>query len=505
MPQEPKKNKKPGLRSEASRLKNIQNATETPADIKKSAENEAVSTTESAQKKNISRKTVAANSSGQIIRKPRPTEHHNQGNVVSNESNVTKPKPTDNSDEFKDSPKLDSPLLAFGNEAGKVINEITLAPGETQRLKIILVEHREAITNAFQIFLKMFDSSHNATKDVNCWFNYRANRWFTPLNLSTDDPSKGGIEGNQCESANPATNDWRAIGFNPSKNYIWYPRDQFKAPIPIAEFIIQASQDWSDDFATFEVDKDNTMFVQTPNTKDPSLNQYEQKCYFDMVLTIRRSENNADGLATESDKGGYSGGGIGTISDSMDSGGGNKLGSLDFRHIIGGPLKACVEAQEESARATYNYITSTVLQGDEDGIADFKPVMLSFFYIKEGHYYELSLPLMSVIPIPYLDIGHIDLNFQAMVTYSNKLQGSDKYELKACYPTYTSETKVDETSNSETTGRQHININLRATTADQPAGMSKLIQILDQQITNYTQLPANDENQPLAIEEGTDH
>ena len=31
------------------------------------------------------------------------------------------------------------------------------------------------------------------------------------------------------------------------------------------------------------------------------------------------------------------------------------------------------------------------------------------------------------------------------------------------------------------------------------------IQILDQQMTNFTQLPANDENQPPASEDGADH
>lgn len=37
------------------------------------------------------------------------------------------------------------------------------------------------------------------------------------------------------------------------------------------------------------------------------------------------------------------------------------LGELDFNRIIGGPLSACVNAQEEAAQATLDYLTGWCL------------------------------------------------------------------------------------------------------------------------------------------------
>jgi hypothetical protein len=163
----------------------------------------------------------------------------------------------------------------------------------------------------------------------------------------------------------------------------------------------------------------------------------------------------------------------------------NKLASLDFKHIIGGPLKACVEAQEEAARASYDYITASLMEKDKDGVADFKPVMMHFYFIMNGSYNELSIPLMSILPIPYMNIEHVDLNFQAEVTFSDKSKSNDKYELKACYPVFRDTTNIDTTTQSDITVRQNIDIKLRASTTDQPVGISKLIQVLGTEMSRF--------------------
>lgn len=172
----------------------------------------------------------------------------------------------------------------------------------------------------------------------------------------------------------------------------------------------------------------------------------------------------------------------------------NKLASLDFKHIIGGPLKACVEAQEEAARATYEYITSSMMEKDKKGVADFKPVMMHFYFIMNGSYNELSIPLMSILPIPYMNIDHVDLNFQAEVTYSDKSKSNDKYELKACYPAFRDPTKIDTTTQSDVMVRQNIDIKLRASTTDQPAGISKLIQVVGDEMTRFVQISPTQES-----------
>ncbi len=235
-------------------------------------------------------------------------------------------------------------------------------------------------------------------------------------------------------------------------------------------------------FFAYKTDRENVFHAQACIIENGSRMSH----YAQTVITIPAQEQkpggnngNTTGDGGSGDDGSNGGGsGSGGTND-----GGNKLASLDFRYIIGGPLKACVEAQEESARATTNYMTSAMLEKDENDIADYKPVMMYFYFIKDGSYNELSIPLMSILPIPYMNINHVDLNFQAQVTFSDKGQTNDKYELKACYPTYTAEDKRDTTTLTETTSRQNINIKLRASSIDQPAGISRLIQILDQEMS----------------------
>ena len=183
-----------------------------------------------------------------------------------------------------------APVLVFGDANGKQINEISLAPGEKQTVKIILQEHPKPLTKGIQVQWTMFDSSHNPTDAITCVERPRTNEWITPLNLSSTNESQGGLEGNVSSSNRNQSTNWRWIGYNNRINQFWYPRDQFTPPIAVAEFTIQAPSDWKDKFATLELDREWSMFVESDVTTIGDTSQYKEYCEYDMKLTIRNKK-----------------------------------------------------------------------------------------------------------------------------------------------------------------------------------------------------------------------
>lgn len=398
----------------------------------------------------------------------------------------------------------DPPELVFGDVSGNQLKEFQLSPGEEKKIQIILNKHDETITNSFKLKWTMYDSSHNPTSDISIKKTGK-NGWFSPLNLSSTSTAAGGFKKNELKQENPSTGVWVLTGINSNQEQFWYPTGKFTPPIAVAEFTIQASKNWTDKSATFELDTDSSEFAQTSDTAVKTKNVYITKPKSAMALTIVKHDAQSNDPAKSEDgnggavtaPGGEGGGGGGSIIPNGSDEGNNKLESLSFRSIIGGPLKACVEAQQETANATYNYMTSTVLERDSDGVADFKPVMMRFCFIKDGLLHRLEIPLMTIIPIPYMSIDYVDLNFEAMVTYCKQDTSDGTFTLKACYSDHAGAQKgtteepsngIIEKSKDTITARENISIRIHATTSDQPAGMSRLMEILDNHFTEFTQI-----------------
>ena len=89
------------------------------------------------------------------------------------------------------------------------------------------------------------------------------------------------------------------------------------------------------------------------------------------------------------------------------------LEDLTFENIIAGPLIACVDAQHEASMVAYDYLMDLGFRKDSKNLADYEPVPLTFYFVREGITSKLTLPLLSVVPVPYLLIGHVDLHYQA--------------------------------------------------------------------------------------------
>lgn len=158
------------------------------------------------------------------------------------------------------------------------------------------------------------------------------------------------------------------------------------------------------------------------------------------------------------------------------------LQELDFNRILGAPLSACVNAQEEAAQATLQYLNEVVFTQAGDDNSSLEPVTVSFYFESAGQVHRIVMPLLLIVPVPYLQIDRVDLTFQATVTESRMNHDTRKLSLKAKYSAPGDSAEVSNETKAEYMNKRCIDINLSVTSADMPMGISKLLEIFNNQL-----------------------
>ena len=158
------------------------------------------------------------------------------------------------------------------------------------------------------------------------------------------------------------------------------------------------------------------------------------------------------------------------------------LQELDFNRILGAPLSACVNAQEEAAQATLQYLNEVVFTQAGDDDSSLEPVTASFYFESAGQVHRIVMPLLLIVPVPYLQIDRVDLTFQATVTESRMNHDTRKLSLKAKYSAPGDSAEVSKETKAEYMNKRCIDINLSVTSADMPMGISKLLEIFNNQL-----------------------
>ena len=143
------------------------------------------------------------------------------------------------------------------------------------------------------------------------------------------------------------------------------------------------------------------------------------------------------------------------------------LNSIPFGNIIGGPLAACVQAQAEAAQTTLDYIRGFTMTESHLDVEGAEPITVSFSFIMEGVPTRMTVPLMTIVPIPYMRIEHVDLSFTADITACD----NEKMEAKFASEGYQS-IEEDEKSVSM---QSKMGVHVRASTGDIPSGMAKML------------------------------
>ena len=218
------------------------------------------------------------------------------------------------------------------------------------------------------------------------------------------------------------------------------------------------------------------------------------------------------------------------------------LTQLPFGNIIGGPMKAAIEAQAIAARATVDFIREVGFSpaaptADGDDIDHTDPLFrriggstdtlgrispeadlgeirnVTFTYTSQSEVttpasgqsatpriVSLTVPLLTIVPIPYLRIDEMTIDFMVKITEEirNKQTTSEDTTFNAGvnggHSSWWSPVKVDfntslstkhsstGTSSSRYSTEATMNVHVRAVQDAMPAGLAKVLSILEASI-----------------------
>ncbi len=169
---------------------------------------------------------------------------------------------------------------------------------------------------------------------------------------------------------------------------------------------------------------------------------------------------------------------------------GNEISSLDFNNLIGGPLNAIVQAQAKSAITTANFIREVGF--DESG----KVKNVDFKYNKRNEdgadtEFRLTVPFITMLPIPYLTIERASLEFNARINSVNtqsvektigveteaSASGGFWFASVAMTTNYSYQAKTVTTERAERTYEMHVLVEAGA--AEVPSGTDRLLTLLE--------------------------
>ncbi|MGD1701668.1 DUF2589 domain-containing protein [Dapis sp. BLCC M229] len=176
------------------------------------------------------------------------------------------------------------------------------------------------------------------------------------------------------------------------------------------------------------------------------------------------------------------------------------LQGIPFSSLIGGPLGAAVDAQAQSAQTTIEFINKFGMTGPPDNP---KAMQVEFVYYADGREAKLIVPLLTILPIPYLSVDSVDINFKASINASSSTyqEKTTEEETKAAgsadvkvgwglfsakvhmEASYSSKKDSKATQESKYSVEYTMDVHVHAGQEDMPAGLAKVLNILGDSIT----------------------
>lgn len=195
-----------------------------------------------------------------------------------------------------------------------------------------------------------------------------------------------------------------------------------------------------------------------------------------------------------------------------------QLGALPFGNIIGGPLVAAVEAQAKAARSTVDFIQSVAYKPLSSGTTDPETARelqtVEFVYESGGQNVKLSVPLLSIVPIPYIRIDDMTIQFKANISAETASEDTTTEETKkdvnanvtgkygwgpakveaSFNASYSAKKDSTSAANSKYSVEYTMDIYIHAVQDDMPGGMVEVLKILKENIKGIP--PKNENEQP---------
>ena len=145
------------------------------------------------------------------------------------------------------------------------------------------------------------------------------------------------------------------------------------------------------------------------------------------------------------------------------------LTAIPFMDAIEAPLRACIKAQEMTDQQMRRVLEDELLEKDRKG--SLRPVMMTFELQVDGQVHLLRIPLLSLVPVPFLQLEDIRFSYQLRITTFKKDVFSVKYSNSNAL--YTEEERL----------ASKLDICIHAGVADMSMGLAKLYQMLDNDFT----------------------
>jgi hypothetical protein len=184
----------------------------------------------------------------------------------------------------------------------------------------------------------------------------------------------------------------------------------------------------------------------------------------------------------------------------------SEIQSLSLYHFIGAPLLALVQGQAQAAQATAEFIERVGLAraegSDENAPARVRTVAVG--YTKNGpdgetSNYRMEIPLLSLVPIPALEVKHADFEFSVKITDMVQSEIQTTLAEPQGEPTgWLSPTRVEfraamgktvsKESQTQTLDLQ-MKVTMRVEQADVTTGMAHLFRLFDEAVRRQEEVP----------------
>jgi hypothetical protein len=189
----------------------------------------------------------------------------------------------------------------------------------------------------------------------------------------------------------------------------------------------------------------------------------------------------------------------------------NLLGGIPFSNIIGGPMVAAIDAQGQAAMQTANFIlsvgfgaggTSSGTGGAYNEPLSAQTVFFSYYKTSPSGVTQqmfLEVPLLTIVPIPYIRINAMNINFTANIQADTASQTStsstenlnattndslDYWILKSNFSASMASSSSSNASTNSTYNVQYqMEVNVSAVQDALPAGLQAVLNILSNAIT----------------------
>lgn len=176
-----------------------------------------------------------------------------------------------------------------------------------------------------------------------------------------------------------------------------------------------------------------------------------------------------------------------------------QLSALPFGNIIGGPLNAAIEAQAKAAQTTVDFIQSVGFDESLNGQLSARTLEFTF-EDGAGIFRRVTVPLLSVIPIPFIVIDAVDIQFKARIAASasqktevkkqNSFSGSARGRFRFwgqrldISAGYSSKKDSKASQESKYSVEYTMDVHVHASQAGIPQGMAEVLNILQDGISN---------------------